>query len=67
MFECVIIVGALSSYQSRTQVDYQFGMHLKEERKLIPSITIKPPSSSQASPASESTSWSKNTTADLLF
>jgi len=60
-------VGALSSYQSRTQVDYQFGMHLKEDRKPSPPVPSKPTPSSQASPAAETSSWSKHASSDLLF
>ena len=66
----LIAVGPLSSYQSRTQVDYQFGMHLKEEQKPSPSLSSKASSSStssQATPVSETTSWSKNANPDLLF
>jgi len=63
-----MVADALSQYQSRTQVDYHFGMHLKEERKPSPAAVTNKPSSSDASPVSETTtSWSKNASSDLLF
>jgi len=50
------------------QVDYQFGMHFREEPKVEPPPTVaKQATDAVKSPDQDSSMWSKGASADLLF
>jgi hypothetical protein len=68
---CFLFSAAFSSYRSRMQVDYQFGMHVNEEPKTEPVRSVpvvnKPATEPVKSPDHDSSAWSKGASADLLF
>jgi hypothetical protein len=71
VFDCDLLSAALSSYRSRMQVDYEFGMHVNEEPKNEPAPSLhnvaKQTAEPVKSPDHDASVWSKGASADLLF